>query len=118
MTATLTGPARALVPMTPQAAAWVRAVAWRDHHRRTYAECPAIYSRCACQHGACGHCAAGRHQACTHARHTPSEHTAAYLTNRRGYVVAEVWETGHRHVWTCACHLDRHGRTSEQIPLF
>ena len=46
--------------MTPDAAAWVRAVAWQDHHRATVAEIPSFYSRCACQFGQCGHCAAER----------------------------------------------------------
>ncbi len=104
--------------MTQEAAAWIRAAAWQTHHRATVAEIPTFYSLCACQFGHCGHCAAGRHQACTHDRHGPSEHPAGYLTGRRGYVLADVWEIGHRHVWTCACKTADHGQRARQLLLF
>jgi hypothetical protein len=104
--------------MTGEVAAWIRAAAWRDHHRATVAELPTFYARCVCQGGTCGHCTAGRHHACTHERSEPSEHPASYLTNRRGYVVAEVWEIGHRHVWTCSCKTNDHGNTVCQLTLF
>jgi hypothetical protein len=107
---------------TEEEAAWIRAVAWRNHHRKTYAEAPAIYSMCDCQLGACGHCTAGRHHACAHNTWSPGEATAAYLTNRAGLVVAEVWEAGHRHVWTCRCKatsgLPDHDPRPEQMALF
>ena len=104
--------------MTSDAAAWIRAVAWQNHHRATVVEVPAFYNLCACQFGQCGHCAAGRHHACSHDHHEPSEHPAGYLTNHRGHVRAEVWETGHRHVWTCACMTADHGGRARQLSLF
>jgi peptide-methionine (S)-S-oxide reductase len=48
--------------VTPEEAAWVRGAAWRNHHRRTYTDVPAIYNMCACQYGPCGYCATGQHQ--------------------------------------------------------
>jgi len=107
--------------MTPDAAAWVRAEVWQDHHRATIAEIPTFYGMCACQYGHCGHCghcAAGRHHACTHDHHPSAEHPAGYLTNRRGHVRAEVWEAGHRHVWDCGCMAADHGRRKRQLRLF
>ncbi len=104
--------------MAPDAAAWVRAEAWQNHHRATVDEIPTFYGQCACQFGQCGHCAAGRHHACTHEHHGPTEHPASYLTGRRGLVLAEVWETGHHHTWTCPCKTADHHRQAHQLRLF
>jgi hypothetical protein len=104
--------------VTPDDAAWVRQVVWQRHHRQTDAEVPGFYARCACQYGGCGHCGAGRHHACTHEQHHAAEHCAGYLTGRSGYVLAQVWETGHRRTWICACKRDDHGQAARQLSLF
>jgi len=39
------------VALTAEQAAWVRAAAWRNFHRKTYADTPAFYALCACQYG-------------------------------------------------------------------
>jgi Family of unknown function (DUF6248) len=104
--------------MNPETAAWVRTFAWRDHHRTTTTEIPTFYRQCACQGGPCGHCTHNRHHACTHEHHPPAEHPAAYLTNPRGHVLAEIWETGHHHTWTCPCKTSGHGQQAHQLALF
>lgn len=104
--------------MTADEAAWVRAVAWRNHHRRTYVETTAVYDRCACEYGECGYCGTGRHQMCTHETHPPVEGAATYITRRNGEVVAEVEEIGHRHVWICACKSAGHDGKPAQLSLF
>jgi hypothetical protein len=107
--------------MSEEVAAWIRAVAWRNHHRRTYAETPALYTMCACQLGPCGHCTHGRHRDCAQNASTPSESSATYLADRAGRVLATVWEVGHRHTWTCPCKADGHGGLTpepEQMALF
>jgi uncharacterized protein DUF6248 len=104
--------------MTPAQAAWVRAHAWRECHRETVREVPSFYSSCSCKPAVCQYCQMGKHRRCTHERHAPIEATAGYLTDRGGYVKAQVWEVGHRHVWTCSCKTAGHDGRPTQLALF
>ena len=56
--------------------------------------------------------------ACTHEPHGPSEHPAGYPAGRRGFVLTEVWEAGHRYVWTCRCKTVDHCGLAQQLRLF
>jgi hypothetical protein len=105
------------VALTAEQAAWVRAAAWRNFHRKTYADTPAFYALCACQYGSCGHCGSGQHRRCAHNDRPAHESPAAYLTDPQGHALAPVYEAGHRHAWTCACRAAAHHQP-EQMPLF
>ena len=109
--------ATAAVAMTAEQAAWVRAAAWRSCHRRDYAEVPAIFTDYSCRSGACGYCRAGQHEKCAYEEFKPWERPAGYVTDRRGGVVAEVYEVGHRHTPACTCWVADHYRP-RQLPLF
>jgi Family of unknown function (DUF6248) len=71
------------VALTAEQAAWVRAAAWRNFHRKTYADTPAFYALCACQYGSCGHCGSGQHRRCAHNDRPAHESPATYLTTAR-----------------------------------
>ena len=78
------------VALTAEQAAWVRAAACRNFHRKTYADNPAFYALCACQYGSCGHCGSGQHRRCAHNDRPAHESPATYLTDRQGHALTAM----------------------------
>jgi hypothetical protein len=90
--------------MTPTEAEWVAA---NVLPKRVIAGAGGIdmLRGCACQLGVCGACRDGRCDRCSHVLHpewSRRPQSEAYMVNRRGGVVAEVW-TGQGCRWRCAC---------------
>lgn len=104
--------------MTYAEAAWVREYVWTKAMRATFAQVPAIYSKCPCQYGPCGYCTDGHHEMCPYERtdvsqtwkDQKSDYPETWIVSSRGtaYADAEVRLVGVRHDSRCSCWRARH----------
>ena len=110
--------------MTPEQAAWVREFAWPARWRRSFAEMPTPFLRCACQQGKSYDCSATAHRRCPGESRPQNETviSAAFEPYRHAYLpqpyehptivgtsrLALVWLVARRcrHRCTCRCHTD------------
>jgi len=103
--------------MTPEAADWVYdvvltqrfkesagAIEWTGarENRRDEGRGRIRVRECPCEWRLCGRCADGRPDRCAHRDWTPSVGPVAYIQNRRGGVVGEVWPAGKPCAWLCS----------------
>jgi len=126
--------------MTTDTAAWVRANAWTQAMRKTYAEVPGFYTACACENGTSGWCQIGQCGDCPRGEPLRGAETVIVSRRHRGapalfaepYAhpsdisatgpkferVALVWLADRVCAWTCphSCHHVGH-LTRDQLDL-
>lgn len=117
--------------MNADAAAWIREHAWTQPMRKTFAEVPGFYLKCACQSGLTSYCQNDRHEQCHRAeplrshetwilRHGGAQvahfaevyahETDTSATGPKFTTAAQVWLADRVCRWICPCDCEHTGK--------